>query len=267
MKITAIIPTFNREDFILRAINSIENQTIKIDEIIVVDDGSTDRTFDTVKDLDVKYIYQKNNGVSSARNKGIKAAKNKWIAFLDSDDTWNDTKIEEQIEYHKKNPNILVSHTDELWINNEKIVNQKSHQKKPNGFCFLENIPSCKIGASTLLINKDIFNSIGLFDENLKVCEDYDLWLRISIVYEIGYLNKKLTTKYAGHKNQLSFSTFAIDTYRIEALEKHINSKYKEAIKKEIIKKCKILISGAKKHNNKYILEEYENKLSLNYDS
>ena len=262
MKITAIIPTFNRRDFIIHAIKSIQNQTISVNEIIVIDDGSSDKTYDQIKNLNIKYIYQKNKGVSCARNTAIKEAKNNWIAFLDSDDTWNNTKIQEQINYHKQHPNILLSHTNELWIRNEKIINQKAHHKKPHGFCFLDNISSCKIGISTLLIHKNVFNNIGLFDEHLKVCEDYDLWLRISKIYEIGYINKKLTTKYAGHKNQLSFSTFAIDIYRIQALEKHINTNYKEIIKKEIIKKCKILLAGAKKHNNKDILEKYKNKIN-----
>jgi len=266
MKITAIIPTYNRKKFILKALKSIQNQTIKVDEIIIVDDGSTDNTKEILQDLDIKYIYQNNNGVSSARNVGITEAKNEWIAFLDSDDTWHETKIEKQVEFHKSNLNILLSHTNELWKRGEKIINQKKHQQKPSGFCFLENLEACKIGPSTVMIHKDIFSEIGLFDEDLIVCEDYDLWLRISKEFEVGYLDEKLITKYAGHENQLSFTTFAIDQYRVQALEKHLKSEYKDFVKKELINKIEVILKGARKHGNNVLVKKYEEKLSsLNY--
>lgn len=111
------------------------------------------------------------------------------------------------------------------------------------------------------MMNRIIFEKIGLFDENLKICEDYDLWLRVSLIYEIGYINEKLVTKYAGHSNQLSFSSFGLDRFRIEALEKHINSKYKKEVLSELIKKSKILINGALKRNNQKIIEEYQKRL------
>jgi len=266
MKISVVIPTYNRQAFIKKAILCVLNQTVNIDEIIVIDDGSTDDTKKIIQDLDIKYIYQENKGVSSARNAGIKAAKNEWIAFLDSDDIWNETKIEEQIAFHDKNPHILLSHTDELWIRNDKVINQKKHQQKPSGFCFLDNLPACKIGPSTVMMHKDLFDVVGLFDEDLTVCEDYDLWLRISKEHEIGYIPKKLMTKYAGHENQLSFTTFAIDTYRITALEKQLNTKLNTEQKKEVIKelvnKCTLLLKGAKKHNNTDIIQTYEEKLT-----
>ena len=263
MKISVVIPTFNRANFILKAIHSIKEQSIPVNEIIVVDDGSTDNTKEVLQDLDIVYIYQKNSGVSGARNTGIKCAKNNWIAFLDSDDTWHETKIEKQVEFHKSNLNILLSHTNELWKRGEKIINQKKHQQKPSGFCFLENLEACKIGPSTVMIHKDIFSEIGLFDEDLIVCEDYDLWLRISKEFEIGYLKEKLITKYAGHENQLSFTTFAIDQYRIQALEKHLESDYKDDVQKELIKKIELILKGARKHNNEILIKKYEEKLTL----
>ncbi len=262
MKISVVIPTFNREDFVQRAINSVLNQTVSVDEIIIVDDGSSDNTREVLeKNSSIRYIYQENSGVSSARNKGIFKAKNDWIAFLDSDDIWCEEKIEKQIQLHHQNNSILISHTDELWNRNNKIIKQKYHQLKPSGFCFLDNIPSCKIGPSTTLLHKSILKDVGYFDEKLIVCEDYDLWLRILLKYELGYLDEKLTTKYAGHDNQLSFSTFAIDKYRIQALEKHLNGEYKTEIKEEILKKCALLLKGAHKYNNLDIIKVYEKKV------
>jgi glycosyltransferase involved in cell wall biosynthesis len=257
LKTTAIIPTFNRAYLVKDAINSVQNQTYKVDEIIIVDDGSTDNTQEILKEFkNIHVIKTKNLGVSHARNIGIKNAGNDWLVFLDSDDTWMEDKIQKQVNFHKKNRDILFSHTGEKWIRDGKKIKYPNSLKKPSGECFLENISTCKISASSILTHKSIFEKIGYFDENLSVCEDYDIWLRISYRYKIGLLKDELIIKYAGHP-QLSSTIFAIDRYHIYSLEKFLNSIYKDEVKKEIIKKCNILIKGAKKHNNQEILEKY----------
>jgi len=264
MKISVIIPTYNRENLIEKTIQSVLNQTIKADEIIIIDDGSTDSTKKILEkyDQNIRYIYQKNNGVSSARNLGINKASNEWLCFLDSDDIWHEEKLAKQIAFHTKYTHILWSHTDELWKFNSKIIKQKKHQLKPSGFCFEQNIANTLIGASTLMIHKKVIDDVGAFDERLIACEDYDLWLRILFKYELGLINEKLITKIAGHENQLSFSTKLMDRYRIIALQKHTNTPYKESVLKQIINKCDILIQGAIKHNNKEI-EDYYVKLKM----
>ena len=240
MNISAIIPTYNRTDFVLQAIQSIQKQTVQVKEIIVVDDGSTDGTKELLKDEDIVYIQQENSGVSSARNRGIKEAKYEWIAFLDSDDIWNEQKIEEHVSLHVKHPHIKASFSDELWIRNGKIVNKKKHLRKEEP-TFLNSLRTCKIGASTFFAHKDIFEDIGLFDESLKACEDYDLWLRILQKYTIKLIKKELITKQAGHENQLSFTTPLIDKYRVQALQKHLQSVYKKEVLQEIYFKNSIL--------------------------
>jgi len=266
MKISVIIPTYNREKLLKKTLDSVLNQTVQADEIIIIDDGSIDNTKQLINSYSttiIKYILQKNSGVSNARNNGIKKAKNKWICFLDSDDIWEKEKLEKQIQFHKNNPHILFSHTDELWLFNGKIIKQKKHQLKPSGFCFEHNIPNTLIGASTVMIHKKLFDDIGYFDETLIACEDYDLWLRILSHYELGLIDQKLIHKIAGHQNQLSFSTKMMDVYRIKALQKHTNCfSHHHAIKKEIIKKCDILIKGAQKHHNKEI-EKYYTQLKM----
>jgi glycosyltransferase involved in cell wall biosynthesis len=257
MKISLIIPTYNRATHIKNTLLSVFSQTIKVDEIIIVDDGSTDNTKQLLEQYDIKYIYQENQGVSSARNRGIKEAKNNWICFLDSDDIWEANKIEKQIAFHKQNSHILFSHTDELWRFNNKIIKQKKHQLKPSGYCFKQNIPNTLIGASTVICHKSVFDDVGLFDEELKACEDYDLWLRILDKYEIGLIDEKLITKIAGHKGQLSFETPLMDSFRVKALLKHLESKYKEEVKQEILKKCDILINGAIKYQNDELKSHY----------
>ncbi len=268
MQISVIIPTFNRANFMIKTIKSIQEQTIKPDEIIIVDDGSTDHTVQLVIDqlelcdtIKTKYVYQKNKGVSGARNTGIKFARNDWIAFCDSDDIWEKEKLEKQINFHKTNQNILISHTDELWKFNDKIIKQKKHQLKPSGYCFKDNLSLCKIGASTVILHKSILEDIGLFDESLTACEDYDLWLRILIKYELGLCEEKLIIKVAGHTGQLSFETPLIDTFRVKALKKHLNSQYKKEIINELINKINIIIKGAKKHGNELLLDEYTKEL------
>jgi len=257
LKISAIIPTFNRENFISKSIKSIKNQSYLIDEIIIVDDGSTDNTQKILKNIkNIRIVKTKNLGVSHARNIGIKEAKNEWIAFLDSDDLWLENKIENQVLFHKLNPNILFSHTEEKWLRNGKTIKYPKSLTKPSGDCFLQNISTCKIATSSVILNKSIFKDIGYFDEKLKVCEDYDLWLRISYKYNMGLIKEEQIVKIAGH-TQLSASIFAIDRYHIYSLQKFLNSKYKIEVKNEIIKKCNILVKGAIKHENKEIFDTY----------
>jgi glycosyltransferase involved in cell wall biosynthesis len=249
--ISVVIPVHNRPVLVKRAIESVKEQTLKADEIIVVDDGSTDNTLDILKNFkNIKILTQKNSGVSSARNRGIKEASCKWIAFLDSDDIWHKDKLKLQLEFHEQNPQILFSHTLEEWIRDGKSVKQKKQHQKPKGFCFDENLNFCKIAPSTVMIEKKLLEKVGYFDESLEVCEDYDLWLRVLKKHEVGLIEKVLTTKYAGDE-QLSFKYHSMDRWRIKALLKH---KELPTVKDEIEKKVNILLKGAVKHQNDEII-------------
>ena len=161
MKISVIIPTYNRQNLVQRAIKSALSQTLKPHEIIVIDDGSTDDTINILKSYPIKVLTQKNQGVSSARNLGIKNSSGDVIAFLDSDDEWFVTKLEEQVKLHKQG--YKFTHTQEIWRRDGKTINQKKHHKKPNGDCFYENISFCKIAPSTVMIDKKLFEKIGCF--------------------------------------------------------------------------------------------------------
>jgi glycosyltransferase involved in cell wall biosynthesis len=255
MKISVIIPTYNRASFLEKTIESVLNQTKEVDELIVIDDGSSDNTQEIVKKYNIKYIYQENNGVSSARNCGIKNAKNDWICFLDSDDIWELDKISIQSEFHKNNTDILFSYSDERWFYKDKEVNQKKHQQKSTTNHFLDHIKLCIIGTSSVMCHKSIFDSVGVFDESFRACEDYDLWLRILLEFKVGFIDKKLINKIAGHKGQLSFETIGLDYYRILALQKHLKSEYNKEIKEEIKTKKEILLRGAIKHKNQFFID------------
>jgi glycosyltransferase involved in cell wall biosynthesis len=230
------------------------------DELIIVDDGSIDDSYKLInffKSSKIKYIYQNNSGVSVARNVGINCAKNSWIAFLDSDDIWHSDKLSIQKKFHLENKQYLFSFTDETWLFNNKKIKKKKHQKKFYKTSFLDNISHTLIGTSTVMIHKSIFNSVGLFNKQLKVCEDYDMWLRILYYYNIGYIDKELTIKVAGHNDQLSFNIKLIDSYRIDILMQFIESKYKKEIMQEIEKKRAILLKCARKYNNIEIINKY----------
>ncbi|WP_324172626.1 glycosyltransferase family A protein [Sulfurimonas sp.] len=259
MNVTVIIPTYNRYEVLKRALASIYAQTHQPKEVIVIDDGSTDATSQITQDFpNIKYIYQKNTGVSSARNLGIKNAKYEWLAFLDSDDEWHENKLQEHLYFHKNNQNIFMSYTDEKWIRNNKEVKIPIKYHKHGGKIFKECLSHCVIAPSATLIHKDVLNDVGEFDEDLEVCEDYDLWLRVSIKYEIGLIDKKLITKYGGDEDQLSIKFWGMDRFRVKALEKLLPN---IQVKKELLKKYDLLLKGAIKHDKIQEINIYEKRL------
>ena len=170
MNISVIIPTYNRKETLKRAIQSVLIQSYTPYEIIIIDDGSDDGTKEWLKDNfpNVKYIYQMNSGVSSARNKGIKFARGDWIALLDSDDEWLPSKLKDQANEIESNPAAKFLHTNEIWIRNGVRVNQMKKHKKYGGYIFEKCLDMCRISPSSVLIQKDIFDEIGMFDETLK---------------------------------------------------------------------------------------------------
>ena len=228
MKISVIIPTYNRKKTLARAIQSVINQSLSPFEILIVDDGSNDGTEEWVKDnfQNIKYIYQNNHGVSSARNVGIENAYGDWVAFLDSDDEWIPNKLYEQVKSIESNPKMKFFHTNEIWIRNGVRVNQMKKHKKYGGYIFEKCLDICRVSPSSVLIQKEVFDNIGVFDESLRVCEDYDLWLRITSKYPVVFLDEPLIYKYGGHADQLSKVNDGIESYRIQSLEKIIKSGY-----------------------------------------
>ena len=251
-----------------RAINSVLNQTYKDFSVIIIDDGSTDNTNQLIKNYNTNFIhlYQSNKGVSSARNIGIKKSQSEWIAFLDSEDEWHPKKLESQVDLIKKNKSYYVCHTNENWIKNGKYLNQKNKHQKYGGWIFDKCLPLCCVSPSSIFIHHSVFKTCGFFDEKFPVCEDYELWLRISSTYKFLYLSQKLITKHGGHQDQLSTKYWGMDRFRIEALYKIINSgnlnfENLQMAKKMLIYKTKIFSNGALKRGKKLKAEDYLNRL------
>ncbi|MEA1892600.1 MAG: glycosyltransferase family A protein [Campylobacterota bacterium] len=264
MNISVVIPTYNRYDTLKRAIGSVLAQTYKSKEIIIIDDGSTDDTSKIQIDYPhVKYIYQDNMGVSGARNLGIESSTYEYIAFLDSDDQWHKDKLLEHVEFHKQHPNILISYTDENWVRNAKEVQVPKKFKKYGGYIFERCLSHCIIAPSATMMHKDLLSHVGVFDEGLEVCEDYDLWLRVALNHKIGLIDKKLITKYGGDKDQLSMKFWGMDRFRVKALEKLLSLKTqkKDLIIDELRKKYTLLLKGAIKYDKIQDIKEYEKKL------
>ena len=262
-EISVIIPTYNRIKLIERAINSVLNQSYLVNQIIIVDDGSTDGTKEMIKEKypQITYTYHDNKGVSAARNTGINKTYCDWISFLDSDDTWHQDKIEKQVQKINENPDTLICHTDEIWYRCGKIQNQQKKHKKFGGYIFKKCLPFCIISPSSVIINKKVFNEVGLFDEKLPSCEDYDMWLRICSRYPVLFINEALTYKYGGHNDQLSRKYWGIDRFRIIALDNIIQSNVLDSIqteeaKQELLKKIDIFLKGAEKYDR----NEYHDK-------
>ena len=270
LNVSVIIPTYNRKNLLKRALHSASSQTFVPQEIIVVDDGSSDGTKDWVLERFpyVRYIYQDNSGVSSARNAGIKEAKGSWIAFLDSDDEWMPDKLEKQEIAINDSKEAWLCHTNEIWIRNGVRVNQMKKHQKYGGDVFENCLDICRISPSSALIKKEVFEMVGLFDESLKVCEDYDLWLRITAVLPVIFLDEQLITKYGGHSDQLSRVDNGIEQYRIKSLEKILRSKslsadQSKSAKLHLLKKLKVFSNGLEKRNKLKELSIYKKKIEL----
>ena len=268
MKISVVIPTFNRISLVARAIDSVLKQSLNPYEIIVVDDGSDDGTSEMIQNKykSIKLIQQQNNGVSAARNKGIEHAKGDWIGLLDSDDEWTEKKLENQADQLIKTPEYEFCHTNEIWIRNGNRVNQMKKHKKYGGEIFEKCLDICRISPSSSLIKKSIFEEIGYFDESLQVCEDYDLWLRVTARYPVLFVDSPLIKKYGGHSDQLSKLPHGIEQYRIRSLEKILFSNYLFPAQQKIaidtiLYKLKIYVNGLKKRGKIEDLEIYKKKI------
>tara|TARA_B110000027_G_scaffold60694_1_gene65323 strand:- start:1167 stop:2036 length:870 start_codon:yes stop_codon:yes gene_type:complete len=280
--VSVVIPTLNRCLLLKRAIDSVLNQSVSPNEVIVIDNGSSDETINMISTNypDIIFLTEEKIGVSASRNQGIKKSNSEWVAFLDSDDVWEPFKLEKQLTFNNRfKTNFRFIHTNETWIRNGKFLNQMKKHEKSGGDLFKNCLKLCCISPSSSMIKKEVFKNYGFFDEELQVCEDYDMWVRITAKENVGYLSEPLVIKYGGHADQLSKKYWGMDRFRIKSLEKNINSNWfsKDQNKyayETLIKKLQIVLSGAKNRNNTKLSNIYSEKLgfwqscsnSINYD-
>ena len=251
--VSVIIPTYNRGWILEEAIDSVLAQDFTDFELIVVDDGSTDATWKILESYGrtIISIRQSNQGVSAARNRGIAESRAPLIAFLDSDDIWLSQKLTRQVDFFNANSSALICQTEETWIRNGVRVNPKKRHQKLSGMIFEPSLALCLVSPSAVMIRKILFDAVGLFDENLPACEDYDLWLRVGCRYPVYLIDEPLIIKRGGHADQLSKAA-GLDRYRIQSLKKIIDSgslsqSQKHAAIKMLRDKSKIYAEGCRK--------------------
>lgn len=268
--ISVIIPTYNRENFILESVESVLNQTFQDFELIVVDDGSTDSTVKKLQPFFSKIIYikQPQKGPSAARNTGVRVSVGAWICFLDSDDLWMPKKLEKQIEFLRSNSEAKICYTEEIWYRQGRRVNPAQKHRKFSGWIYEKMLPLCIISPSSVMLHRSIFEDVGLFDESLPACEDYDLWLRIGTKYPVYLLSDFLIIKRNGHEGQQSQKFWGMDRFRILALKKMLDAgnlpeKYQIATRNIFEKKCSILANGCEKRGKKEEAIFYKNLINL----
>ncbi len=259
--ISVIIPSYNRASLMGEAIESVLNQDYfarkgsSCFELIVVDDGSTDDTKEVVRSFGkrVKYYFQPNRGVSAARNRGLGLARGDFISFLDSDDLWENEKIGTQMSFMKAFSEAKVCYTEEIWIRQGVFVNPRKKHKKYSGWIFDKVLPLCLLSLSSALFRKEVFEEVGMFDEELPACEDYDLGIRLAARYPVYLLPRALIIKRGGHSDQLSKKYWGMDRFRVKVLEKALDLDLTPAqrllVKKELVKKYQILAQGYRNRN------------------
>ena len=254
MKVSVIIPTYNCAQYITEAVESVLNQTYKDFEIIVVDDGSTDNTKEVIKPYlnKIKYIYQQNSGPSAARNRGIKEAKGEYIAFLDADDIWLAQKLELQIKFMEKEKEVGLIFSDMILFNEKGII-KNSFLKEKLFFNKLSIKPLSStekviydnvfnallqenfIPTNTVIVKKECFNKVGFFDKTLFSVEDRDMWLRIGLFYDIGFINFPLVlTRF--HETNISANQELALKSRLKVMKKFLNYSNLPIKSKKIIK-------------------------------
>jgi glycosyltransferase involved in cell wall biosynthesis len=201
LKVSAIIPVYNRPTDVLRAIDCVLAQTVPVDEIIVIDDGSTDGTAEAIRGRhgsNVRVIWQENQGVSAARNRGIHEARGEWIAFLDSDDSWLPTKMERQVKALAGfGAEVGVCFTDNFFSGAPDLPESKFREA---GFEWVSDVgilddPAKLILAgrepfftSSVIVRRSLFGATPGFDEGLIIGEDTDLFFRLSFVTKFCFV-------------------------------------------------------------------------------
>ena len=203
-KVSVIIPTYNYAHFLPEAIQSVLDQTCRDFALFVVDDGSMDNTREVVARFGprVNYIYQENKGYSAARNVGIMLSQGEVVAFLDADDLWLPEKLEVQVAYLDSHPEVSVVYSHFLNIDEDGNVLPQSQRTHYTGMIFERLLLGNFIQMPTVAVRWECLTDLGLFDESLRTTADWELWLRLTRKYRVGYIDQPLA-KYRRHGSSM----------------------------------------------------------------
>lgn len=208
MLFSVVIPTYNRESVIKRAVDSVLNQTIQDFEIIVVDDGSKDKTEEVMSaytDPRVKYIKQKNGGACAARNNGIEHAQGYYIAFLDSDDTYETTMLESLLDKFQSDSEIGFVYTKLDCIDSMGVAKSAPIKSGIQGHCYKEALEQGYIAPTSVVSAKrEAFGVAGMFDLSLPASQDDDICFKLAKIYKVGFVNEVLAHMYNDTNNRIT---------------------------------------------------------------
>lgn len=199
--VSVVIPTYNRAHLLPATIDSVLAQTVRAREVLVIDDGSTDNSFKAIKAYrdDIKYYFQKNQGVSAARNHGIRLAQSKYIAFLDSDDLWMPDKLERQFAVLEQNPRLVAHVCNVSWFSKDGTVTQQSfwRHKGSRGrdgvnegvldFPLRWVLQDSVAVVQAIMVRTDTLKTSGWFDPALSLWEDTDFAARVAFCGPWGF--------------------------------------------------------------------------------
>lgn len=219
--VSVVIPTFNYGHFVADAVASALAQTYRPTEIIVVDDGSSDDTQARLTPyLDrIRYIRQENQGLSVARNTGIQAASGTWIALLDADDAWHPRKLEMQLAFVRRHPEIGVLGTDTILDRPREWPAPGELPQRGPDFTVCELVYKVRFAPSSAVIRRDCFERAGLFDPELRSAEDRDMWVRIACHFPVTNLPMNLCW-YRMHANNMSRAAVRMEENELKVLDK-----------------------------------------------
>jgi glycosyltransferase involved in cell wall biosynthesis len=261
-QVSIVIPAYNRRSMLREAVGSVLAQRGVAMELIIVDDGSTDGTWEDLCCGELAQLLagapckcrvaierSPHRGPAAARNRGAAIGAGEYLAFLDSDDLWAPQKVQRQLAYMRTHCEFPLCQTQECWLREGRRVNPGIRHIKRAGDIFEPSLRTCLISPSAVMIRSELFHETGGFDEALSACEDYDLWLRILSRHQAGLLDEVLVTRRAGHPDQLSAVITALDRYRIRSLLKLLADSElaygrKRPVAEVLAEKCAIYAKG-----------------------
>ncbi|MCF7949829.1 MAG: glycosyltransferase family 2 protein [Spirochaetaceae bacterium] len=293
--VSVIIPVYNRPKLATEAVRSVLLQSYPQLECILVDDGSSEAPQEACRlfaaDPRFRYLPIAHSGMPGAvRNRGVEAARYGLLAFLDSDDLWLPRKLELQVQLLQSGESGFwqgepaqrlggtapLVHSREVWLRGEKIISQKGQRFQRRGDVFAEALKKCMIGPSTVLMRRDVYEQLGGFREDLEIAEDYELWLRLTALYPVDFVEEPLIVKRAGHGQQLSEKYGHIELFRLKGLEDLVRRRWfaeqapkqapsqaphlQQMAASELADKCAIYAAGCRKRGREQEAQLYEAK-------
>ena len=223
--VSVIIPTYNREILVKKALDSVLGQTYSNFEIIIINDGSTDNTVHVLNEYKKRYpdkvivINQGNSGQVVARNNGIQSCRGEFVAFLDSDDIWLEDKLEKQIPLFSKGVGLVYCGINEI-DGHGNVINTVACQPGMRGNIYHHLLVKNRMTGGSVVITRSSINKVGLFDTNLKAAENWDLWIRIAKEYLVDYVDEPLIN-YRKHGGNMSGNSKVMADATERIFQKH----------------------------------------------